>query len=188
MSKNPRMVEGKVVVVTGSGGGIGRDIALAMAREGARLVVNDVGASVSGEGHDIGPAQKVVDEIRALGGEAVASTDSVSEATGATRIVQAAVDTFGRDPASISRTSRCWKLRMYGETKCEIASCRNGNTRTNSRLRRSGWRSRSEGTRRRVAWAFPYRIWATGRGDAGLQAHPCSRPLTRPPQCLRAGP
>ena len=88
MNKNPRMVEGKVVVVTGSGGGIGRDIALAMAREGARLVVNDVGASVSGKGIDAGPAQKVVDEIRALGGEAVASTDSVSEAASAARIVQ----------------------------------------------------------------------------------------------------
>ena len=94
---NPsRMVEGKVVVVTGAGGGIGRDIALAMAREGARVVVNDIGASVAGEGNDAGPAQKVVDEIRALGGEAVASTDSVSEAVSAGRIVQAALDTFGR--------------------------------------------------------------------------------------------
>jgi len=91
-----RMVEGKVVVVTGAGGGIGRDIALAMAREGARVVVNDIGASVAGEGNDAGPAQKVVDEIRALGGEAVASTDSVSEAVSAGRIVQAALDTFGR--------------------------------------------------------------------------------------------
>lgn len=91
-----RMVEGKVVVVTGAGGGIGRDIALAMAREGARVVVNDIGASVSGEGHDAGPAQTVVNEIRAFGGEAVANTDSVSEASAANRIVQAALDTFGR--------------------------------------------------------------------------------------------
>jgi len=95
-SSPSRMVEGKVVVVTGAGGGIGRDIALAMAREGARLVVNDIGASVAGEGNDAGPAQKVVDEIRALGGEAVASTDSVSEALSAGRIVQTALDTFGR--------------------------------------------------------------------------------------------
>ncbi|MDO8275253.1 MAG: SDR family NAD(P)-dependent oxidoreductase, partial [Serpentinimonas sp.] len=90
-----KLVEGKVVLVTGAGGGIGRDIALAMAREGARVVVNDIGASVSGEGQDAGPAQKVVDEIRALGAEAVANTDSVSEAAGAGRMVQAAVDTFG---------------------------------------------------------------------------------------------
>lgn len=95
-AKQARMVEGKVVVVTGAGGGIGRDIALAMAREGARLVVNDIGASVTGEGADAGPAQKVVNEIKALGGEAVASTDSVSEAASANRIVQTALDHFGR--------------------------------------------------------------------------------------------
>ena len=90
------MVEDKVVVVTGSGGGIGRDIALAMVREGAKVVVNDLGASVSGEGNDAGPAQAVVNEIKALGGEAVANTDSVSDATGAGRIIQTALDTFGR--------------------------------------------------------------------------------------------
>ena len=65
----------KVVVVTGSGGGIGREFALLMAAEGAKVVVNDIGASVSGEGKDTGPAQKVVDEIRAKGGQAVANTD-----------------------------------------------------------------------------------------------------------------
>lgn len=90
------MVEGKVVVVTGAGGGIGRDIALAMAREGAKVVVNDIGASVSGEGNDAGPAQKVVDEIKALGGEAAANTDSVADAASAARIVQTALDAFGR--------------------------------------------------------------------------------------------
>lgn len=90
------MVQGKVVVVTGAGGGIGRDIALALARHGARVVVNDIGASVSGEGNDAGPAQAVVNEIKDMGGEAVASTDSVSEAASAARIVQAALDTFGR--------------------------------------------------------------------------------------------
>jgi len=95
-NNTPRMVEGKVVVVTGAGGGIGRDIALAMAREGAKVVVNDIGASVSGEGNDAGPAQAVVNEIRELGGEAVANADSVSDATSAARIVQTALDAFGR--------------------------------------------------------------------------------------------
>ncbi|MDP1999564.1 MAG: SDR family NAD(P)-dependent oxidoreductase, partial [Rhodoferax sp.] len=90
------MVKDKVVVVTGAGGGIGRDIALAMAREGAKVVVNDIGASVSGEGNDAGPAQAVVNEIKAMGGEAVANTDSVSEAASAGRIIQTAIDTFGR--------------------------------------------------------------------------------------------
>ncbi len=91
-----KMMQDKVVVVTGAGGGIGRDIALAMAASGARVVVNDIGTSTTGEGTDAGPAQKVVDEIKAAGGQAVASTDSVSEAASASRIVQCAVDSFGR--------------------------------------------------------------------------------------------
>lgn len=90
------MVQDKVVIVTGSGGGIGRDIALAMARQGAKVVVNDIGASLSGEGNDIGPAQKVVEEIKAAGGQAVASTDSVSAPASAAKIVELAVATFGR--------------------------------------------------------------------------------------------
>ncbi len=90
------MVRDKVVIVTGAGGGIGRDIALAMAREGAKVVVNDIGASVSGEGEDAGPAQQVVDEIRAADGQAVASTDSVSDANAAARIVGTALEAFGR--------------------------------------------------------------------------------------------
>ena len=90
------MIKGKVVVVTGAGGGIGRDFALAMAAHGAKVVVNDIGASVSGEGKDAGPAQKVVEEIRAKGGDAVANTDSVAEWESANRIVKCAVDTFGR--------------------------------------------------------------------------------------------
>lgn len=92
----PRILEGKAVVVTGAGGGIGREIAMAMARAGARVAVNDIGASVSGEGASAGPAQQVVEEIRAAGGEAVASTDSVSEPRSAARIVAAALDAFGR--------------------------------------------------------------------------------------------
>ena len=90
------MLKDKVVIVTGSGNGIGRDFALAMAARGAKLVVNDVGASVSGEGKDAGPAQKVVDEIKAKGGTAVANTDSVSEWESANRIVKTAIDSFGR--------------------------------------------------------------------------------------------
>ncbi len=76
-----KMLQGKVVVVTGAGAGIGRDLALAMAREGARVVVNDVGDA----------AHQVVAEIRSAGGEALASVDSVSEAAAAQRIVDGAV-------------------------------------------------------------------------------------------------
>jgi NAD(P)-dependent dehydrogenase (short-subunit alcohol dehydrogenase family) len=95
MSKQ-NAVEGKVVVVTGAGNGIGRDIALAMARDGARVVVNDIGASLSGDPSDANPAEQVVTEIRAFGGEAIANRDSVSDPTAAQRIIEAAVDTFGR--------------------------------------------------------------------------------------------
>jgi NAD(P)-dependent dehydrogenase (short-subunit alcohol dehydrogenase family) len=97
-----KMMQDKVVIVTGAGGGIGRDIALAMAREGAKVVVNDVGASMTGEGHDVGPAQRVVDEIRAAGGTAAANTDSVADATAADRIVTTALDTFGRLDAVVN--------------------------------------------------------------------------------------
>ncbi|MFO1274338.1 MAG: SDR family oxidoreductase [Rubrivivax sp.] len=91
-----KMMQDKVVVVTGAGGGIGRDIALALAAEGAKVVVNDLGTSSSGEGASTGPAQQVVDEIKAAGGSAVANTDSVSDAAAAARIVQCALDSFGR--------------------------------------------------------------------------------------------
>lgn len=90
------MMDGKTAIVTGAGGGIGRDIALMMAEHGARVVVNDIGASLSGEGEDVGPAQKVVEEIRSRGGEAVANTDSVAEPASARGLVETAMDHFGR--------------------------------------------------------------------------------------------
>jgi NAD(P)-dependent dehydrogenase (short-subunit alcohol dehydrogenase family) len=90
------ILQGKVAVVTGAGGGIGRDIALAMAREGARVVVNDIGAALNGEGRDAGPAQGVVDEIKALGGQAAANTDSVADPVAGSRMVECALDAFGR--------------------------------------------------------------------------------------------
>ena len=91
-----RLVEGKVVVVTGAGRGIGRAIATLMAQHGARVVVNDIGASLAGEGGDRRPAQEVVDEIRKSGGEAAANCDSVTGFGSAAKIVQCALDSFGR--------------------------------------------------------------------------------------------
>jgi len=95
-------MSGRVAVVTGASGGIGRAIALALAEEGARVVVNDLGTTVTGDGEDTGAAQAVVDEIRQAGGEAVASTDSVAEWSSAVRIIQAALDHFGRIDAVVN--------------------------------------------------------------------------------------
>jgi NAD(P)-dependent dehydrogenase (short-subunit alcohol dehydrogenase family) len=89
-------LEGKSVVVTGAGGGIGRDFALAMAAAGAQVLVNDIGTSVRGEGGDSAPAQKVVREIRENGGTAMANIDSVADWESAHRIVDAALRAFGR--------------------------------------------------------------------------------------------
>ena len=87
--------DGRVAIVTGAGGGIGRAEALTLASEGAKVVVNDLGGSVSGEGASTGPAQKVVDEIIARGGEAVANTDDIADFDGAGRLIRQAVDTLG---------------------------------------------------------------------------------------------
>jgi NAD(P)-dependent dehydrogenase (short-subunit alcohol dehydrogenase family) len=89
-------LDGKVAAITGSGRGIGRGIALLMAKEGAKVVVNDIGASVAGEGIDKGPAQQVVDEIKKAGGQAAAHTDNIATMKGGESLVQAAVDSFGR--------------------------------------------------------------------------------------------
>ena len=90
------MLAGKVAVVTGAGGGIGRGIALAMAAAGAKVVVNDIGASLSGDSTSAGPAQQVVDEIIKAGGKAVPNTDSVATRASANNIIQTAIDQFGR--------------------------------------------------------------------------------------------
>jgi NAD(P)-dependent dehydrogenase (short-subunit alcohol dehydrogenase family) len=89
-------LEGRVAVITGAGRGIGRGFALLFAREGARVVVNDPGVNSDGSGHDNGPADEVVAEIKAAGGEAAASYDSVATVDGGENIIKAALDAFGR--------------------------------------------------------------------------------------------
>ena len=91
-----RLLEGKVAVVTGAGGGIGREEALALAREGAKVVVNDLGSDRHGGGRGAEAADRVVAEIRAAGGEAAASYDSVATREGADGIVWTALNRFGR--------------------------------------------------------------------------------------------
>ncbi len=89
------LVEGRVAVITGAGRGIGREHALSLASKGAKVVVNDLGGDVNGEGGELSPAQSVVDEIKALGGEAVVNGANVANYDEAGAMIQQAIDTFG---------------------------------------------------------------------------------------------
>jgi NAD(P)-dependent dehydrogenase (short-subunit alcohol dehydrogenase family) len=114
------LLDGKVAIVTGAGRGIGRGHALELARQGARVVVNDLGGAVDGTGADGGPAQAVVDEIRAAGGDAIANAEDVSTWSGAEALVTSAIETFGRldvvvnnagilrDPMLVNMTEAEW--------------------------------------------------------------------------------
>ncbi len=92
----PGKLEGKTAVITGSGRGIGREVALLFAKEGAKVVVNDLGVSVDGEGKDNSPATQVVNEIKAAGGEAIANFGDVSEVDQAEQLIRTALDAWGK--------------------------------------------------------------------------------------------
>jgi len=96
MAKGKGMLEGKVAIVTGSGRGLGRSHALAMATEGAKIVINDLGGEWDGTGKAKGPSDDVVKEIKAMGGDAVANYDSVTDFNAAKRMIDTAVNSFGR--------------------------------------------------------------------------------------------
>ncbi|MEU0544604.1 SDR family oxidoreductase [Nocardia sp. NPDC005978] len=96
------LLEGRVAVITGAGRGIGREHALLFAREGASIVVNDLGGSNSGEGVDVGPAQEVANEIVAAGGRAIANTDNIADWAGAKNLIDQAVSEFGRLDAVVN--------------------------------------------------------------------------------------
>src|SRR5947209_6776909 len=98
----PGLMDGKVAIVTGGGGGIGREVAVAMARSGAKVLINDIGASLAGEGRSQTPAEETKQIIEQAGGEAAISTDSVADWDSAQKIVQAALDHFGRLDAVVN--------------------------------------------------------------------------------------
>jgi NAD(P)-dependent dehydrogenase (short-subunit alcohol dehydrogenase family) len=107
-------LEGRVAIVTGSGRGIGRATALALASRGAKVVVNDLGAALDGAGDDATPANQVVREIKEAGGTAIANSDSVAEWNSAQRIIQSALDHFGQidllvNNAGLSATASIWE-------------------------------------------------------------------------------
>jgi NAD(P)-dependent dehydrogenase (short-subunit alcohol dehydrogenase family) len=128
--------DGRVVIVTGAGRGIGRGHALEFARQGAKVVVNDLGAEVDGSGSSTGPAGEVVDEIRAMGGEAVANGDNVADWEGAQRMVNTAIETFGdlhvlvnnagilRDRMLVNMTEEEWDAVINVHLKGTFAPCR----------------------------------------------------------------
>ena len=90
-----KLCEGRVAIVTGAGRGIGREHALSLAYQGAKVVVNDLGGNTDGTGSDLSPAEQVVQEIKAFGGEAIANGDNVASWEGAQRIVNSAIEAFG---------------------------------------------------------------------------------------------
>jgi len=122
-------LDGRVAIITGAGRGIGREHALLFAGEGAKVVVNDLGGGMDGSGEDIGPAQQVVNEITAMGGEAVANTDNVADWEGGQRLVNAAVEAFGdlhvlvnnagilRDRVLVNMTEEEWDAVIHVHLK-----------------------------------------------------------------------
>ena len=102
MTKSKKLMEGKVAVVTGAGNGIGQAIAVLMARHGAKVIINDIGVSVSGEGGSTAPAEETLGMISNIDGQAVINNDSVADAGSAKKIVQCALDNFGRIDAVVN--------------------------------------------------------------------------------------
>ncbi len=161
-----KLLEGRIAIVTGAGRGIGREHALELARQGAKVVVNDYGVSLAGEGTGESPAEEVVAEIKALGGEAVANGADVADFEQAAAMVQQAIDTFGgldilvnnagfvRDRMLVNATEDEWDAVIRVHMKGHFAPLRHA---------ASYWRAESKAGRERVA-----RVINTSSG-AGLQ-------------------
>src|SRR2546421_4873048 len=140
-------LDGRVAIITGSGRGIGREHALLFAQEGAKVVINDLGGAIDGSGDDRTAAEQVVDEIKAMGGEAVANADNVADWEGGQRLIQTALDAFGdlhvlvnnagilRDRVLINMTEEEWDAVIAVHLKGTFAP---------SRWAATYWRERSK--------------------------------------------
>jgi NAD(P)-dependent dehydrogenase (short-subunit alcohol dehydrogenase family) len=140
-------LDGRVAIITGAGRGLGREHALLFAAEGAKVVVNDLGGNIDGSGDDRAPAQLVVDDIKEMGGEAVANTDNVADWAGATKLIQTAVDTFGdlhvlvnnagilRDRVIVNMTEDEWDAVIHVHLKGHFCP---------TRIAASYWREQSK--------------------------------------------
>jgi len=141
------MCEGRVAVVTGAGRGIGREHALMLASEGAKVVVNDVGGSRDGEGHSEGPAHDVVAEIEGMGGQAAANGDDISDWDGASAVVQQAIDTFGRIDVVVNNAGILRDRMLVNMTEAEwdaVIKVHLKGTFLVSRFAAAYWRERSK--------------------------------------------
>src|SRR4029450_10016560 len=115
-------LDGKVAIVTGAGHGVGRGEALLLAAEGAKVVVNDLGGSVTGEGADKRPAEEVAEVIRSRGGEAVANYDDVADYNGAKSIIDQAVETFGQLDVLVNNAGILRDRMIFSMTEDEFDS------------------------------------------------------------------
>ena len=155
------LLDGKVVLITGGGRGIGREIALLSGRAGAKVIVNDLGGGLHGDGADKGPAQEVADEIKAAGGEAVANFESVTDLRAVGRMVQQAMDTYG-DLHVVSNPAGILSDRMvHNMTEEEWDAVINVHLRGHFNVVRATinhFRSRQDGA---------YVMWSSGSGLIG---------------------
>jgi NAD(P)-dependent dehydrogenase (short-subunit alcohol dehydrogenase family) len=142
-----RLCEGRIAIVTGAGRGIGREHALMLARHGAKVVVNDLGGTVDGTGDDRSPADQVVAEIVAEGGEAISNTDNVADFDGAGRMVQAAIDAFGDLHVVVNNAGILRDRMLTNMTEAEwdaVINVHLKGTFAPSRHAASYWRERSK--------------------------------------------
>jgi NAD(P)-dependent dehydrogenase (short-subunit alcohol dehydrogenase family) len=143
-----RLCEGRVAIVTGAGRGLGREHALMLAAHGAKVVVNDLGAGVDGSGQDASPANEVVAQIRAAGGEAVANGDDVSDWNGAKHLIDHTVETFGKLDVLINNAGILRDRMLANMTEDEwdgVIKVHLKGTFAPSRHAAAYWRDRSKG-------------------------------------------
>jgi NAD(P)-dependent dehydrogenase (short-subunit alcohol dehydrogenase family) len=149
-----RLCEGRICIVTGAGRGIGREYALMLAENGAKVVVNDLGASREGTGGDAGPAQQVVDEIVAAGGEGAANTDDISTFAGAKSLVEQAIDTFGGLDVVVNNAGILRDRMLFSMTEAEwdaVIQVHLKGTFGPSRFAAEYWRNRAKNGERNDA-------------------------------------
>ncbi|MGW2184184.1 SDR family oxidoreductase [Streptomyces sp. NPDC001732] len=172
------MCEGRIALVTGAGRGLGREHALELARQGAKVVVNDLGAAADGVGVSSGPAEEVVGLIRGMGGEAVANGDDVADFEGARRMVRQAVDTFGgldilvnnagflRDRMLVNADEDEWDAVVRVHLKGHFATLRHAV---------AYWRSEAKAGRRREARVINTSSGAGLQGSVGQAAYSAAK-------------